>query len=99
MTSSQDQIKRARALQACMRAGMVEFDIEADWFPTLQTELLHFPRGKFMDQVDALAWIALGLDMLYQVSTKEELEEELYQAEVDDSFDSYNFGASFITGY
>lgn len=61
MTASQDKVKRARALQARMRAGMVEFDEEADWYPEMLQELLHFPRGKYMDQVDALAWIALGL--------------------------------------
>ena len=99
MTASQDKIKRARALQARMRAGMVEFDIEADWFATLQTEMLHFPRGKYMDQVDALAWIALGLDRLYEVNTREELEEQLYQQEIEDTYDMFSLGASSITGY
>lgn len=99
MTASQDKIKRARALQARMRSGMVEFDIEQDWFPVLQQEMLHFPRGKYMDQVDALAWIALGLDLTYQAPTNEELEEEEYQQELEDTSDYMMWGASSITGY
>ena len=99
MTASQDKIKRARALQARMRQGMVEFDHDAEWFPSLQTELMHFPRGKFMDQVDALSWIALGLDKLYEVSTAVEREEEEYQQEIEDSSDMFMLGASNITGY
>lgn len=99
MTASQDKIKRARALQARMRAGMVEFDFDADWFPDMQTELMHFPRGKYMDQVDALSWIPLGLDKLYQVSSAAEREEEEYQQEYEESTDMFMLGASEITGY
>lgn len=99
MTASQDKIKRARALQARMRAGRVEFDHDADWFPDMQQELIHFPRGKYMDQVDALSWIPLGLDKLYQVSTFEEMEEEKYQQEYEETSDMFMLGASEITGY
>lgn len=99
MTASQDKPKRARALQARMRRGMVEFDMDAPWFATLQTELLQFPRGKFMDQVDSLAWIALGLDKMYSVPTNTELEEEEYQQDLEDSSDMFMMGASEITGY
>ncbi len=98
-TASQDKQKRARSLQARMRRGMVEFDTEADWFSALQLELLQFPRGKFMDQVDALAWIALGLDIMYEVATREELEEEEYNQEVEDSMDMFMYGVSSVTGY
>ncbi len=99
MTASQDKIKRARALQARMRSGMVEFDTGAEWFHSLMQEMLHFPRGKYMDQVDALAWIALGLDLIYQAPTAEELIEEEYQQELEDTSDFMMWGASPITGY
>ena len=100
MTASQDKIKRARALQARMRAGMVEFDREAEWFPTLQEEMLQFPRGAYMDQVDALAWIALGLDKLFEAPTKKEFEERLIEEEFE-AFDEFDYfgGMSGITGY
>ncbi len=99
MTASQDKPKRARALQARMRRGMVEFDTEASWYASLQTEILQFPRGKYMDQVDSLAWIALGLDKMFSVSTLLEKEEEEWQQEYEDTSDMFMAGASEITGY
>tara|TARA_R110000772_G_scaffold268703_2_gene397741 strand:- start:4595 stop:6103 length:1509 start_codon:yes stop_codon:yes gene_type:complete len=98
MTASQDKIKRARGLQARMRAGMVEFDTTAEWFPELQQELLHFPRGKYMDQVDALSWVALGLDLTYAAPTVEEIVEQEYQEEFGED-DYFTLGASGVTGY
>lgn len=99
MQATQDKVKRARALQARMRAGMVEFDVTSDWFPEYQQELLTFPRGKYMDQVDASAWVALGLESIAEAPTKREFEEELYEEEMEDSYDLYGFGQSSITGY
>lgn len=99
MTASQDKIKRARALQARMRAGMVQFDTEAEWFPTLQQEFLQFPRGAYMDQVDAVAWIALGLDKLYDTPTHKEIELAAYEEELEETSDYYMMSANSITGY
>ena len=99
MTASQDKPKRARALQARMRRGMVEFDTEANWFATLQTELLQFPRGKYMDQVDSLAWIALGLDKMYNVATLAQQEEQEWQDDYEETSDMFMMGASSVTGY
>lgn len=99
MQATQDKIKRARALQARMRAGMVEFDKEAEWFPSFQQELLTFPRGKYMDQVDSAAWIALGLDKIIDVPTKAEHDQDEYDKERDESEDFNGFGISSITGY
>ena len=99
MTASQDKSKRARALQARMRRGMVEFDMDAQWYATLQTELLQFPRGKYVDQVDALAWIALGLDKMYNVATLQQQEEDEWQFEYEETSSLYMAGASTITGY
>lgn len=95
----QDKIKRARPLQARMRAGKVQFDTEAEWYPTLQQELLQFPRGAYKDQVDALAWIPLGMDKVFAVPDKYELEEMEYEEEMEESFNSLDFGRSAVTGY
>ena len=99
MTASQDKIKRARSLQARMRAGMVEYDVDADWFPECQQELCQFPRGKYMDQVDALAWIALGLDKINDAPTKAEFEDQLYEEEYEETYGNLQFGANAYTGY
>lgn len=99
MQATQDKIKRARALQARMRAGMCEFDTEAEWFPEFQQELLQFPRGKYLDQVDAAAWVALGLESIHDAPTKKEYEDELYEEELDSTYDMYGYGQSAITGY
>lgn len=100
MTASQDKVKRARALQARMRAGMVEFDHEGEWFPTFQQEFLQFPRGAYMDQVDATSWIALGIEKLYETPTVQQLLSNQYEEELEEThFLSYGNGASSITGY
>lgn len=99
MTASQDKIKRARALQARMRAGMVEFDEKAAWYPTLQQEFLQFPRGAYMDQVDAVAWLALGLDKLYDTPTIKEREQDRYEEEMEEAEELYFFGRNSVTGY
>jgi predicted phage terminase large subunit-like protein len=41
----QDKIQRARSIQARMRAGMVKFDKQADWWLTFEDECLSFPRA------------------------------------------------------
>ena len=52
----QDKIQRARSIQARMRAGMVKFDKQADWWLTFEDECMTFPRAKHDDTVDALAY-------------------------------------------
>lgn len=100
MTASQDKVKRARALQARMRAGMVEVDHDAEWFPTFQQEFLQFPRGAYMDQVDATSWIALGLEKLYDTPTVQQILSNQYEDELEDMyFLAGGGGASSITGY
>ena len=93
-----DKITRSRSIQARMRAHSVKFNKEADWYPIFENECLTFPRGKHDDQVDAFAYLGLMLDKLIEAPTKEEIEEEDYDAE------SRNDGAtatgrSTTTGY
>jgi len=99
MTASQDKVKRARALQSRMRQGKVETDFQADWFPSFQQEFLQFPRGAYMDQVDATAWIALGLDKLYDAPTKQEIAYSIFEEEEESTTDHGWMTANSITGY
>jgi len=73
---SVDKLQRARAFQARMRAGMVEWDMHADWYQPCFNELVTFPRGKYKDQVDALSLIGLGLNHVWESKQKEEVQEE-----------------------
>ena len=94
----QDKVTRARSIQARMRAGAVRFDKKADWYQTLEDELMRFPRDRHDDQVDALAYLGLILDRMNNAPTKEELEEEQHREDLEDSGLNYE-GRSEVTGY
>ena len=98
LTPTKDKQSRARSFNARMRAGGVEFDVEADWYPALQNELIRFPRDRHDDQVDALAWLGLSLDKIMEAQTQEELEEEDWEDEYNNTSD-WGFGRSEVTGY
>lgn len=71
--------KRARAssIQARMRAKRVRFDKEASWYYTLEEEMTSFDRWKYDDQVDAMAWLGIGINSVnIPLSSAEEDEEE-----------------------
>lgn len=96
-TPTKDKISRAHSLQARMRAGGVEFDKEADWYPELEEEFLRFPRGKHDDIVDAVSWIGLVLDKLVEAPTNQELEDEEWEELFADEV--FSIGRSAYTGY
>jgi len=92
---TKDKESRAQTLRAMMRAGKVKFDKEADWYPDLEEEMLHFPKWPTVDQVDALAWLALLVsEMVEGYTAREEEEEEWYE---EHEFE-YT-GISAVTGY
>lgn len=91
-----DKMSRAQSFKARMRGGGVEFDTNAPWFPALQSELLAFPRGRYDDQVDSLAWLGLFLDEIAEVDTEEEDEAAKYNREY---VAAYSFGRNPYTGY
>jgi predicted phage terminase large subunit-like protein len=93
-----DKITRARAIQARMRAGAVKFDKGADWYPVLEHEVLQFPRGKHDDQVDGLSYLGLIIDKMQEGRTEDEVTEEEYIEEMEDS-DDHHTGRSAVTGY
>jgi predicted phage terminase large subunit-like protein len=96
-TASQDKIKRARSLQARYRSGTIEFDSTKDWYYELAKELFDFPKGKYMDQVDALSWACIGTDKLISAPTHQELYEEEYSRHMEEV--GLNQGQSKFTGY
>jgi predicted phage terminase large subunit-like protein len=96
---TKDKTQRARALQARMKAGGVYFDKEADWWPALFNEMVTFPRGKYMDQVDALSWIGLGLNKLVPTYTTRQIADFEWDEEYGDTTDPYANGACETTGY
>ena len=62
-----------------MRAGGVKFDKSADWYQTLEDELMRFPRDKHDDQVDSMAYLGLMIDKMHEAERQMRLDE----AEVD----------------
>jgi predicted phage terminase large subunit-like protein len=91
-----DKIARARSIQARMRAGAVKFEKGADWYQDFEDELTRFPRDTHDDQVDAFAYLGMMLNMLIEAPTREELDEEEYEYELEQSgFD----GRNSVTGY
>lgn len=75
-----DKLLRARPFQARLRTGMVEFDMDAPWWPTLKHEMLTFP-GTYVDQVDSLAWLGHYLAKMADTPTARELEEAEWERE------------------
>jgi len=94
----QDKIQRARSIQARMRAQMVKFDKQADWWLTFEDECMSFPRAKHDDVVDALAYQGILIDRMSEGLTVEEIKDEEYNAELEDS-DWSDQGRCFETGY
>jgi predicted phage terminase large subunit-like protein len=93
-----DKASRARSIQARMRAGAVKFDKGADWYQTLEDEMMRFPRDRHDDQVDAMAYLGLIVDRMYAAPTKEEMAEEEHERDLEDS-GLNNQGRNEWTGY
>lgn len=54
-----DKVTRALTLAARMGGGHVYVPESAVWLPTLETEMVQFPKGAHDDQVDVLSYAAL----------------------------------------
>jgi len=63
-TGRKDKVQRARSLQGLMQQGSVYMPAEAPWIADLENELLKFPHAKHDDQVDALAHMAIQMDLM-----------------------------------
>lgn len=93
---TKDKDKRARSIQARMRAGKVKFDKSADWYPDFEEELTKYPKFAYKDQVDSFAWLGLMLEEMIEPDTDEELEEEEYAMAMEEFMPS---GRNMVTGY
>jgi len=92
-----DKISRGRSIQARMRAHTVKFNKAGDWYQTFEDECCTFPRSRHDDQVDALSYLGMMLDTIYQASTPQELEEEEYMENYERNY--AESGRSQVTGY
>jgi hypothetical protein len=81
-----------------MRARGVKFDMDAEWFPNFQEELMQFPRAKHDDMVDAFAYLGLMLLQLIEAPTEKERADEIFEEEVEKSHGELH-GRSSYTGY
>lgn len=95
---STDKISRARSISARMKARGVKFDKQADWYQTLEDEMVRFPRDKHDDQVDAMAYLGLILERMVEAPTQKEMMDEIYDEEFSES-GLYELGRSTTTGY
>lgn len=94
----QDKLQRARSIQARMRAGMVKFDKDSDWWPQFEDECMTFPRARHDDVVDALSYQGILIDIMSEGLTTEELNDEEYEQEYQESGHA-NLGRNEVTGY
>jgi len=92
-----DKMKRARSISARMKAHGVQFDLDAHWYPDMESELLRFPKDAHDDIVDALSWIGLTLDKLQEADTFAEQAEAEWEEEYGDEL--FSMGCNTYTGY
>lgn len=92
-----DKISRGRSIQARMRAHTVKFNKGSDWYQTFEDECCTFPRSKHDDQVDALSYLGMMLDNIYQATTMQEDDDEEYHERYERNY--ADTGRSTITGY
>jgi predicted phage terminase large subunit-like protein len=59
-----DKAVRAQSIRGRMALEGLYVPVNADWYPSLRSELLSFPAGKYDDQVDALGLIGQLLDYM-----------------------------------
>ena len=88
--------QRAGNIQARIRAKAVRFNVNASWFPDFEDEMKQFDRGKHDDQVDALAYIGMGLARMTTPLTTAEEDDALWMKEKKETM---SFGRSTVTGY
>lgn len=96
---TKDKQSRARSIQGRMKAGTVFFKKDASWYFDLEQEMRRFPRDIHDDQVDAIAYIGLLLDKVYEANTPRELSEMEWEEEWEDTMNLYDDGRSVICGY
>lgn len=94
-----DKRMRARSFQARTRMHRVEFDHTADWWPALKHELMLFDKGRWSDQVDALAWVGHYLANMSETPTYDDMADEAYEEELEEAEWGWWDAQDQITGY
>lgn len=61
---NKDKVMRAGSIIARMRQGKVRIPTDAPWYEDFKQELLHFPVGRFDDQVDCFAYLGQILETM-----------------------------------
>jgi len=98
--SIKDKASRGRALQMRMRSGGTRWDTEAEWFPSMQDEMLRFTgysEATLDDQFDSAALLALGFEALAEVESDDLLEEDELDMLINDPRNTS--GRNAVTGY
>lgn len=100
ITPSQSKLLRGRSISAKMKSGAVRFDCNADWYPSLESELMSMTnagsKGAHDDSFDAFAYIGMTIDQYRTAASPQETEEYDYWQAVEESAD---LGRSAVTGY
>jgi predicted phage terminase large subunit-like protein len=101
MVPTKDKASRARSIQTRMRSRAVRFDKRSPWFSDLEAEMIQFPRGKHDDQVDAMAWLGLGLANMVAPPEQKDQDRLDYLAAKRAQQDQgpFQIGRSQTTGY
>ena len=88
VTPSSSKTVRGKSVQAMMKSGSVRFNMEADWYEDMYTELMTItpagPKGKHDDFFDAFAYIGLTVHKYKEAPTSQECEDEEWQDEYDE---------------
>ena len=87
LNPSKDKGVRGRSYQKRMKAGMVRFDTEAEWFQSYKHENLRFTgvaQAKLDDQFDSTATLFLGIDKLPEMSEDDLLDIEVQEEDDED---------------
>jgi predicted phage terminase large subunit-like protein len=100
ITPSKDKELRGRSWSARMRAGAVEHNTEASWYPEYKTEMMAFPKSAYKDQADATHNVGMYLAKMIEAPTLKELEDEEWDEEYHETYELYDYsGANPVTGY
>ncbi len=97
--TADDASQRLEAYRSCERRpirGVGAMGVDITERKKHEQELIQFPRGSHDDQVDALAWIGLGLTRMTTPLTQKEEEDEVWRKE---SREHLTLGRSGVTGY
>jgi len=95
-----DKATRGRAYQKRMRAGGCKYDMEQEWFPGFQDEILRFTgygESAKDDQFDSAALLALGFEDLHEMSEEDFLSDEEEMMQYNDPRKLR--GRNEVTGY